>query len=51
MRGRDREKLKNALLELLARFKIEVQNQNPNRSCRITAEFHEIDPELLLAAQ
>lgn len=49
--GRDKEKLARAANVLLAHFKEALAVQNPGVRCRITVEFREIDPELLVAQQ
>lgn len=51
MQGRDREKLSLAATVLLAHLKEAIALQNPGTRCRITVEFREIDPELLVAVQ
>ena len=51
MLGRDRQKLINAAKVLLEYFTEALQMQNPDCKCRITCEFREIDPQLLVAAQ
>jgi 5-carboxymethyl-2-hydroxymuconate isomerase len=51
LEGRDKEKLALAANVLLAHFKEAIEKQNPGVRCRITVEFREIDPELLVAVQ
>ena len=47
MSGRERQKLIVAGKELVKRFGEQIQKDNPKTGCRITAEFHEIDRDLL----
>lgn len=51
MHGRDKEKLARCANVLLTHFKEAIAAQNPGIRCRITVEFREIDPELLVAVQ
>lgn len=51
MQGRDKEKLTASANVLLRHFKEAIHAQNPGTRCRITVEFREIDPELLVAVQ
>ena len=51
MAGRDRQKLINAANVILEYFTEALQEQNPDCNCRVTCEFREIDPQLLVAAQ
>lgn len=46
--GRNRKMLIESLAEVLKRFKKALADQNPDLHFRITCEFSEIDPELLL---
>jgi len=49
MRGRDKEKLKAACSELLRAFTEAIKAQNPHSHARVTCEFRELDPELMVA--
>lgn len=51
MQGRDRQKLIEAVNQLLKLFREALQEQNPDIHCRVTAEFREIDRELLVWQQ
>ncbi|MBS0635331.1 MAG: hypothetical protein JSR37_07710 [Verrucomicrobia bacterium] len=48
MHGRDRQKLRACIDELLMRFKEAIKKQNPDLQCRITVGVHELDKELLV---
>ncbi len=49
MQGRDKVKLVAAVNQLLFFLKDALEKQNPSLQCRVTAEFREMDPELLVA--
>lgn len=51
MHGRDKEKLAACASVLLTHLKEAIAQQNPGTRCRLTVEFREIDPELLVAVQ
>ncbi len=51
IKGRDRQKLKNAIQQLVEWFKEALLQQNPRAKCRITCEIQELDPDFLCALQ
>ena len=47
--GRDMLLLQSVVSELLEKFSLAIKSQNPKVACRITVEFREIHPDLIVA--
>lgn len=50
-KGRDRSLLQECQKKLLEQFIKELESHNRAKECRITVEFSELDPDLLVAKQ